>query len=129
MTTDLTSAVVQSWLDRYLAAWRSYDPDQIGGLFTEQASYAYHPWDTGELVLLGRPAIVANWLEDPDEPGTWSAQYSPLLVSGDRAVTTGITRYDNGDVFYNMWVLRFDGDRCADFVEWYMSAPPDPSLD
>ena len=129
MTTDLTPTVVQAWLDCYLAAWRSYDPDEIGDLFTEQASYAYHPWDTAELVMRGRSAIVENWLQDPDEPGSWTAEYSPLLVSGDRAVTTGTTRYADGDVFYNMWVLRFDGARCAEFVEWYMTAPPDPTLD
>jgi hypothetical protein len=120
----MTGDGVQAWLDRYVAAWRSYDPAGIGALFSDDATYAYHPWDDGDQVLRGRAAIVANWLEEPDQPDSWSADYRPLLVSGDRAVATGVTRYDNGQVYDNMWVLRFDdAGRCAEFVEWYMLRP------
>ena len=35
--------------------------------------YAYHPYDEGEEVVRGREAIVADWLEEQDEPGTWEA--------------------------------------------------------
>jgi len=31
------------WLDDYVAAWRSYDPEAIGALFSEDAEYRYHP--------------------------------------------------------------------------------------
>jgi SnoaL-like domain len=125
----MTPDDVQAWLDRYLQAWRSYDPAEIGALFTEQASYAYHPWDTGDAVVTGRDAIVQDWLQQPDDPGSWSAEYRPHLVEGDRAVTTGITRYADGDAFHNLWLLRFDGAQCAEFVEWYMTAPPRSSPD
>ena len=34
------------WLDRYIAAWKSYDPDAIGDLFSEDAFYSYRGgWD------------------------------------------------------------------------------------
>ena len=29
----MTHDDVQAWLDRYIAAWRSYDPEAIGDLF------------------------------------------------------------------------------------------------
>ena len=31
----MTRDDVQRWLDRYVEAWRSYDPDAIGDLFAE----------------------------------------------------------------------------------------------
>ena len=55
MTTD----DVQDWLDRYVRAWQTYDPDAIGELFADDARYRYAPW--GEPVR-GRDAIVASWL-------------------------------------------------------------------
>jgi len=119
----MTPTELQAWLDAYVAAWRSYDADAIRALFTEDAIYAYHPWDTGGDVVRGRDAIVANWLEDRDEPGSWEAAYRPGLIDGDRATAVGETRYTAGKVYDNLWELRFDGGRCAEFVEWYMLRP------
>jgi SnoaL-like domain len=120
----MTHDEVQTWLDAYVEAWRSYEPRAIAALFTENATYAYHPWDEGEDILRSRDAIVANWLEERDPPGSWEARYQPLLVEGERAVATGTTDYADGDTYLNLWVLRFDGNgRCADFVEWFMVSP------
>jgi hypothetical protein len=50
-------------------------------------------------------------------------------VDGDRAVAVGQTSYldDDGSQrtrFYNVWLLRFDGDdRCAEFVEYWRELP------
>ena len=82
---------VQSWLDRYVDAWRTYDAQAIGDLFTDDAEYRYHPWDAP---VEGREAIVKDWLDDPDEPGTWDARYAPYVVDGDKAVATGVSEYD-----------------------------------
>jgi ketosteroid isomerase-like protein len=115
----MTHGDLQGWLDAYVEAWRTYDPAAIADLFTEDATYAYHPWD--EDVVRGRDAIVADWLEERDPPDSWEAHYGPLLVEGERAVATGTTRYDDGKTYWNLWVLRFDeNNRCAEFVEWYM---------
>ena len=40
---NVTHEDVQAWLDRYVAAWESYDPAEIGELFSEDAEYRYHP--------------------------------------------------------------------------------------
>ncbi|HEX7170736.1 MAG TPA: nuclear transport factor 2 family protein [Rubrobacter sp.] len=120
----MSHADVQAWLDAYIEAWRDYDPETIGDLFAEDATYAYHPYDEGDEVVRGREAIVANWLEEPDEPSTWEARLGPLVVEGDRAVAEGTISYANGDFFWNLWTLRFDEDgRCTEFVEWYMVRP------
>jgi SnoaL-like domain len=117
----MTHEAVRAWLDAYVEAWRTYDPAAIAALFSEDATYAYHPWDGGEDLVRGRDAIVADWLEEQDPPGSWEASYRSLLVEDERAVATGATRYASGETYWNLWVLRFDEDgRCAEFVEWFM---------
>ena len=49
---------LQAWLDRYVEAWKTYDPDEIGDLFAETATYRYHPYDEDDDVVTGRAAIV-----------------------------------------------------------------------
>ena len=117
----VTTEQVQAWLDDYVAAWRSYDRDAIRALFTDDVSYAYHPYDEP---LQGAEAVADSWLGDQDEPGSWEAAYAPALIAGDEVIATGETRYANGDVFSNLWQLEFAPDgRCARFVEWYVRHP------
>lgn len=118
----MTKEDLQRWLDAYVKAWRSYDPAAIGDLFTDDARYAYHPYD--DEPLKGREAIVENWLSDRDDPDSWEASYEPFLIEGDRAVAVGETRYADGTVYANLWVMRFAGDgRCVEYVEWFMKHP------
>jgi ketosteroid isomerase-like protein len=119
----MDEAGLQGWLDAYVEAWRSYDAEAIGALFAQDATYAYHPYDEP---LRGRDAIAASWLDNQDAPGSWEATYRPLMFDGDRAIATGETRYGDGNVYSNLFVLRFDGDgRCSEFVEYYVHHPRD----
>jgi hypothetical protein len=117
---------VARWLDAYVAAWESYDRDEIGALFAEDARQRYHPYDEP---IRGREAIVDSWLDEPDEPGTYEAAYEPVAIDGDVAVATGTSTYLNEDgsvrtIYDNCFLLRFDDDgRCADFTEWFMERP------
>lgn len=116
---------VQLWLDRYIDAWRTYDPSKIGELFSEDAVYLYSPWDE-DRPLRGREAIVADWLEEPNEAGSWEARYVPVVVEGTVGIAQGRTRYFRSDgtierEFDNIFVLHFDeAGRCERFTEWYM---------
>jgi uncharacterized protein (TIGR02246 family) len=118
-------AAVAAWLDAYVQAWKTYDQQAIRNLFAEDATYRFHPFDKD--VVRGREAIVANWLENPDPPGTWQAEYVPVAVEGNTAVAEGRTRYFEADgktltrEFGNIFVMRFDDQgRCAEFTEWFM---------
>jgi len=123
----MTNADVQRWLDRYIAAWSSYDEKAIGELFADEAEYRYHPYDDEPVV--GRDAIVKDWTDNKDEPGSWSAHYDVWAFDGERASAVGESRYTNPDgsfrtLYYNNWLLRFDGHgRCVEFVEYYMELP------
>ncbi len=58
--------IAQDWLNRYVAAWMSYDPDDIASLFSEAVAYRYHPYDQP---VFGREAVVASWLGEDASSG------------------------------------------------------------
>jgi ketosteroid isomerase-like protein len=132
---DRTS--VQDWLDRYVEAWKTYDPDLVVSLFAEDATYRYHPYDPETDVLRGREAIVRDWIEpqgnaaNRDQPGTYDGKYEVFAIDGDRAVATGWSRYWTDatrttleQTYDNVYLLRFDGDgRCTAFTEYFMAKP------
>jgi ketosteroid isomerase-like protein len=112
---------VVAWIEAYVDAWRSNDPVRIGALFTRNATYAYNPWSEP---IQGRQAIIDDWLNEPDESGSWEADYRPMLVHGDRAIVTGVTRYEGGKTYSNLFVIDFDENaKCRSFTEWYMRHP------
>jgi ketosteroid isomerase-like protein len=132
---QLEKADVDRWLAAYVAAWKSYEPDQIGALFADDVEYRFHPYDEP---VRGRDAVVESWLGESgiatastrDEAGTYEATYRSVAVDGDLAVATGSTVYTAkpagpaDKVFDNCFVLRFDpSGRCCEFTEWYMERP------
>jgi hypothetical protein len=138
-------AEVDRWLRAYVEAWKSYDGEQIGDLFSEDVRYRYHPYDEP---VLGRAELVRSWLgetsdpgvldpgvsdsgaSDRDKPGTYDAAYRAVAVDGDVAVATGTSTYLSGpggpveEVFDNCFVMRFDSaGQCCEFTEWYVRRP------
>ena len=121
----MNRAAFQRWLDAYVDAWKSYDVERIGALFSEDATYRYHPQDEP---VVGRAAIVASWLDEPDVAGTYDAKYAPLAIDGEVHVARGVTRYFDADgqpsdEYANVYICRFDDDgRCTDFIEYWIQA-------
>jgi ketosteroid isomerase-like protein len=119
---NVEKADVDRWLEAYVAAWKSYDPDQIGALFAEDVAYRYHPYDAP---VHGRNAVIESWLGESDnaaastrdEQGTYDASYRAVAVDGDVAVAVGSSSYSSKPggpverVFDNCFVLRFDSAR------------------
>ena len=79
-------AAVDEWVRRYVHAWGTNDPREIGELFTDEAEYftAPHrePWR-------GREAIVAGWLDRRDPPDTWTFEHEVVGVDGDTGFVRG----------------------------------------
>jgi SnoaL-like domain len=113
----------QAWLDRYVGAWKSYDPADIGALFSADAAYRYHPEDEP---LNGRAAIVADWLADQDAAGTYDAHYEPLAIDGETHVALGWSRYFTAegelrDEYWNVYAVTFDdAGQATSFTEWWI---------
>ena len=122
----MTRDDVARWLDRYSAAWRSYDRDAIRDLFSADAEYRYHPWDEP---VRGAEAIADDWLADPDTSGTYEGRYEPYAVDGNRAVALGTSDYtasgdDPARRYHNAFFLEFDeAGACRSFTELYLLQP------
>ena len=119
----MDAAAVSAWVEGYVRAWNSNDPDDIGRLFTDDAAYYTDPFDAK---WQGRDMIVREWLNRKDEPGDTSFRHEVVAVQDDLGIVRGWTHYFTappGD-YSNLWVIRFAPDgRCREFTEWWMQRP------
>lgn len=107
------------WVADYVAAWESNDPEAIGALFTDDAVYLTSP---DSKPRIGREQIVAGWLEDLDEPGTWAFDWKILHEHEGFVVVQGRTVYPARSDYLNLWIIRLEPDgRASEYTEWYMA--------
>ena len=121
----LTRDDFASWLDRYIAAWRSGDAEEVGDLFSEDVTYSQ---TGGQSVIEGREAVVKDWLAASYEPELeWEAAYEPLAIEDHIYVGVGSTRYfrvEGREDYSIVFVCRFDDEgRCCELRVWWMRAP------
>ena len=115
--------LAEDWVRRYERAWATNDPDDVRALFAPDGEYRFHPWDEP---VVGHDAIVEQWLDAQDSADDHAFTWSVVAVDGPTAVVQGRTTYTDGDVYLNLWVIRFaEDDRAASFTEWYMEPPTD----
>jgi uncharacterized protein (TIGR02246 family) len=111
---------VTRWVDGYVRAWNSNDPDEIGALFTDDAEYYTAPFSPP---WRGREEVVAGWLGRKDEPGETTFDWHPVVVTDEVAIIQGTTTYPD-QTYRNLWVIRLEADgRCREFTEWWMEQP------
>ncbi len=117
----MDAATLSAWVEAYIHAWRTNDPDHIGRLFTEDAAYFTTPFAEP---WRGRTAIVAGWLDRRDEPDTWTFRHEIMAVADDVGFVRGWTTYTTANpltTYSNLWVVRLGADgRCVEFTEWWM---------
>ena len=121
---------VERWIADYRQAWSTDDPEQVAGLFTEDATYSPYPWPREENLWRGRDTIVGKWLGHGDSKVGWRFDHRILAVDGDTAVVEGWTDYDRGEgdpwseQYANLWVIEFAADgRARSFREWWVQRP------
>ena len=115
-----TKAEVEAWVEGYIQAWKSNDPEEIGRLFAADGAYYTGPFDAP---WQGREAIVAGWLEAQDEPGTWRFEYEVVAADGPQGVMRGVTSYteDPPKTYGNLWLISLDDrGQCTRFVEYWV---------
>ncbi|MPZ96326.1 MAG: hypothetical protein GEU96_15780 [Propionibacteriales bacterium] len=115
----MDEAGVVRWVEAYRRAWTSNDPVEIGALYSEDAQYYMRPYREP---VIGRDAIVADWLERRDDPGDTTFRFEVVSACGPVGVVKGATSYlAEGLDLVNLWVLRFDAEgRATEFTEWWM---------
>ena len=110
---------VERWVEGYIEAWRTNEPNDIESLFTDGARYYTapdrDPWT-------GREAIIEGWIGRKDEPGQWEFRYELLAECDGMSFVRGWTEYVEPPKRYsNLWVIRLETDgRCSEFTEWWM---------
>lgn len=110
---------VGRWLAGYEAAWRAPGTEELGRLFSGDATYLKSPY---EQPIVGLDAIKRMWedeREGPDEVFTLVTDI--VAVDGPTAVVRAEVRYGDppSQEYRDLWVIRFAGDgRCAWFEEW-----------
>jgi hypothetical protein len=116
---QMEQADLQRWVDRYVQAWATNDPAEIGGIFSHDATYYTAPFREP---WRGRDGIIEEWLRRKDEPGHWEFHYEVMAATDGLGFVRGWTRYLNPAVEYsNLWVIRLEADGlCSEFTEWFM---------
>lgn len=118
----MDTADTAGWIEAYISAWRTNDPEEIRALFTDDARYYTAPYRPP---WVGGEAILQGWKEREDPPDSWSFAYRVVGETEGTGVVEGITRYlPDGDVYSNLWLIDLDSDgRCPRFVEYFMLVP------
>jgi hypothetical protein len=107
------------WIDSYLGAWASNDPEEIAALFTEEAVYFTAPFRDP---WRGREAIAEGWIDRKDVPGNWMFRHEIVAIADGLGFVRGWTTYREPPTTYsNLWVIRLEEDGgCSEFTEWWM---------
>ncbi|MEE2570380.1 nuclear transport factor 2 family protein [Pseudarthrobacter sp. J64] len=117
---------IRFWMEKYIAAWSTNDPEDIKALFTEDAVYSTRPHDPD--AWRGREEIVDRWMTARDEPEDWTFDWKLLGSDGDLAFVQGYTDYlGDRPSYHNLWIIRLAEDgRATEFTEWYMEDGAEP---
>jgi len=122
----MSRADVEHWVAGYRQAWKSDDPEQIGGLFTDDATYLPSPFSTP---WEGRDAIVAEWIRRGDSGVEWAFEHAVIAADGSVGVIRGLTTYAATDktpqtVYGNIWIVTLAADgRATSFTDWWIQRP------
>lgn len=120
---ESTERRIRSWVEAYVTAWTSNEPADIRALFTDDGEYRTEPWVTP---TIGIDAIVAQWIEIADLAGSWEFEWDIAGMDGARAFVEGVTRYADGRVYNNLWIIDLAADgRATSFTEWWMKQTPE----
>jgi ketosteroid isomerase-like protein len=117
---------VETWLRGYRRAWASDDADDIGALFSEDATYLPSPFGKA---WVGRMGIVDEWIKRGDSRVKWRFEHEILAVEADTGIVRGLTTYEATDkdaekVYANLWIIVFAPDgRARSFEEFWMEKP------
>ena len=120
---SISTTQLSEWLDRYFLAWQTNDPEDVAGLFSQDAVYFYGPFKEG---ARGRDTIVANWISNPDGQSHVRCAFEVLAVEDDLGIAHWNVLFDalspNGKQteLDGILVLKFNPVmECVEHREWY----------
>lgn len=127
---DMDRESADAWLDAYVEAWRTYEPEQIRALFSDDVAYRYLPYDEPCRRRSVDGRVRGEGTSSRDAPNTYDARYAPIAIDGDVVVARGWSRYRREPggpadrIYGNCFIMSFDDQgRCRDFTEYYTRGP------
>ena len=116
-----------AWVQRYVQASRSPDPDAVAALFTVDATYSTSPFDEP---IAGREAIVRWWADQPAPP--FEASWNVLAEDGPTGIIDVSWAYEAtpdspARAYADVWLVRLTDEGCSEFREWFMRRPDEES--
>jgi hypothetical protein len=116
------------WLEAYGRAWEGRDPDAAADLFTEDASYAWGPF---EEPLRGQGAIRRRWAEATEAQRNVRFGSEVLGAVDAGAVARWWCAFAVGEAHIELegiFLVSLTADeRCRDFREWWNERASSPS--
>ena len=116
------------WLEAYGSAWEARDPGAAAELFTEDASYAWGPF---EEPLRGRDAIRRRWDEATAVQRNVRFASEVLGVVDAGAVARWWCAFDAGEGHIELegiFLVSLTVDElCSDFREWWNERASTPN--
>ena len=119
---SLTSAALESWLERYGAAWEARDPALAGRLFTANAPYHEMPFDEPKS---GRAGIEEYWRTVTADQRDVQFESEVIAVGGNTGIAHWSAKFrleSNGATVEldGVFVLEFDSaGLCSKLREWW----------
>jgi hypothetical protein len=120
----MTPEELESWLQRYGAAWEARDGDLAAALFTPGGVYCWGPFDPP---LEGREAIRDRWRQATETQRDVSFRHEVLGTDGSRAFvrwwsTFSVPAAGSRTELDGVFVLDFAEDGlCARLQEWWLA--------
>jgi ketosteroid isomerase-like protein len=112
------------WIEAYSRAWVDADSDAAAALFTEHASYRWHPLQEPEV---GRDGIRKYWQTVTATQSEVEVRFGDPVESGRRvAVEFWTIMRNDGEIvtLSGLMLLRFDSDgRCEELREYWNLEP------
>lgn len=114
------SETVDRWLDGYRAAWEQRDPDAAAALFTDDAIYREHPYESP---VLGQGGVREYWARVTATQDEVKVRYGAPLIDGRRAaVEWWVTMRNQGAeiTLAGEFLLLFDDvGLCSELREYW----------
>ena len=114
----------REWIDAYSRAWVEADSDAAAALFTDDASYRWHPLREPEV---GRDGVRSYWETVTATQSDVQVRFGGPVESGRRTAVEFWTIMRNEGEFVTLpglMLLRFDSDGLCEELREYWNLEP-----
>lgn len=121
----MTRIQALTWIDKYVAAWRTPGTSQLAAIFAKDISYQVSPW---RKPIHGLTNLGLFWEQAREPKEVFILQKHIVAIDEMTVVARIFVRYahDKPARWRDLWILQFDQKGlCIVFEEWPFSENQD----